>query len=115
MGRPPRVHATGAFYNATLRGNHRQAIFRDDGDRERLDEVVAAAVERYDASLHAYCWMTNHVHLLVRVAEAPLGRVMQVMAARYARQFQRSIPTSGHLFERRYHAEVSTATATCWR
>jgi REP element-mobilizing transposase RayT len=104
MPRRPRVHAAGAFYHVTLRGNHRQAIFRHHGDRAVLNSLVAEQLEEAGASLHAYCWMTNHLHLLVQVSNVPLGRPMQGIGARYARWYQSALPTTGHLFERRYHA-----------
>lgn len=104
MPRRPRVHAAGAFYHVTLRGNHRQAIFRHDGDRAILNALVAERLGETGACLHAYCWMTNHLHLLVQVSDVPLGRPMQRISAQYARWFQSTVPTTGHLFERRYHA-----------
>lgn len=48
--------------------------------------------------------MTNHVHLLIQVADIPLGRLMLRIAGRYARQIQRRLQTTGHLFEKRYHS-----------
>jgi REP element-mobilizing transposase RayT len=92
-----------------LRGNHRQPIFFGPDDYARFEVVLCDALERYDAKLLAYCWMTNHVHLAVRVAEAPLGAVIRVVASRYARWLQQSVPTTGHLFERRYWARLVEA------
>jgi REP element-mobilizing transposase RayT len=96
----------GGFYHTTLRGNHQQAIFRNDTDRLRLNEIVARALGTYGARLHAYCWMTNHLHFLIQIGDEPLGTVMRQIASDYARAFQRAIPTTGHLFERRYHARI---------
>ena len=106
MPRPPRIHAPGAFYHVTLRGNHQQPIFFRDSDRDLLDRIVADSLERLTARLHAYCWMTNHLHLLIQVSEAPLGRLMLRIASTYARTVQMRLNTSGHLFERRYHASL---------
>jgi putative transposase len=106
MSRPLRVHLRGGFYHVTLRGNHQQPIFHIDGDRQRLDEIVAGALETYAARLHAYCWMTNHLHFLIQVSDDPLGSVMRQIASAYARAFQRKLQTTGHLFERRYHARI---------
>jgi REP element-mobilizing transposase RayT len=92
-----------------LRGNHREAIFHGSADFLAFEEILAAALERHGARLHAYCWMTNHVHLAIQVDSAPLGRVMQLVAARYARRKQRRVPTTGHLFERRYLARLVDA------
>lgn len=55
--------------------------------------------------------MTNHVHLLVQVGDTPLGRVMLRIASRYARELQARFHTTGHLFERRYHAVLVDADA----
>lgn len=103
MPRQLRLHVPHGFYHVTLRGNHRQAIFREASDRDILDCIVAEALERFHSRLHAYCWMSNHLHVLVQVATDPLGRLMQRIASQYARAFQSRLNTTGHLFERRYH------------
>lgn len=104
MTRRLRLHVPGGFYHVTMRGNHRQPIFYRAADRDLLDRVVANSLEQTAAKVHAYCWMTNHLHLLVQVAEVPLGRVMLRIASAYARTVQLRKDTTGHLFERRYHA-----------
>jgi putative transposase len=109
MTRPPRIHVDNAFYHATLRGNHRQPVFFEDSDRNLLDAIVGRSIERYDARIHAYCWMSNHLHLLVQVGAEPLGSVMRQIASGYARAVQKKIDTTGHLFERRYHARFVTS------
>jgi REP element-mobilizing transposase RayT len=93
----------------TLRGNHQQPVFFRDSDRDLLDRIVAESLERLAARLHAYCWMTNHLHMLVQVSDAPLGRLMLRIASTYARKVQSRLETSGHLFERRYHASLVDA------
>ena len=111
MARRLRLHVPGGFYHVTLRGNHRQAVFFTAGDRDRLNEVVAEAAERLAAKIHAYCWMTNHIHLLVEISSAPLGHLIQRIASQYARIVQMRVDTTGHLFERRYHAVLVDADA----
>lgn len=102
--RRPRLHVPGACYHVTLRGNHCQDIFFCDGDRLLLERYVAVALERVGGRIHAYCWMTNHIHLLIQVAETPLGAFMQRISTRFARAVQARVPTTGHLFQNRYHA-----------
>lgn len=111
MPRQLRLHVPGGFYHVTLRGNHRQSIFFTDADRDLLDDVVADATEQLEARVHAYCWMTNHLHMLVQISEAPLGRFMLRIASQYARAVQARLETTGHLFERRYHAVLVDADA----
>ncbi|MGH8177337.1 MAG: REP-associated tyrosine transposase [Steroidobacter sp.] len=103
MPRPLRIHVPGAFYHVTLRGNHRQNIFFSAADRQLFDDITAEVITRFSARVHAYCWMTNHVHILIQVGDAPLGRLMLRVAGRYARSVQSKLRTTGHLFEKRYH------------
>jgi putative transposase len=102
MPRAPRLHVPGAFYHVTLRGNHRQTIFFSIDDRRVFEEITAEVLVRFTARLHAFCWMTNHVHMLMQVGDTPLGRLMLRIAGRYARTVQRHLCTTGHLFEKRY-------------
>lgn len=109
MARMLRLHVPGGFYHTTLRGNHRQPIFFEAADRDLLERIVAQSLTALGARLHAYCWMTNHIHMLLQVAEMPLGRLMLRIASKYARIVQSRMQTTGHFFERRYHALVVDA------
>lgn len=104
MPRARRVHVPGGHYHVILRGNHRHAVFDQPSDRDRWEGIVGEALLDHGATLHAYCWMTNHVHMLVQVQSVPLGQIVHRMASRYARWFQRQLATTGHLFERRHLA-----------
>jgi hypothetical protein len=46
-----------------------------------------------------------------RSHDAPLGRMMKRIAARYSRYKHRKLNTTGHLFERRYKALLADADA----
>jgi hypothetical protein len=48
--------------------------------------------------------MPNHIHALIRVDDTPLSKIMLLVAGQYARKLQAQVPTTGHFFERRYHA-----------
>jgi putative transposase len=89
-----------------LRGNHREDLFATPADRYKLNEIVGEVLEHFGARAHAFCWMTNHLHLLAQVAEQPLGKIMHRVAMRYARYRHRQLGTTGHLFERRYRAKL---------
>lgn len=104
MPRPRRLHVPGGIYHVILRGNHRQPIFFGDADMLRLEVYVAEATALTGTRVHAYCWMPNHIHLAMQPADTPLSAAMLRIASRYARYVQRRVPTTGHLFERRYRA-----------
>lgn len=110
MPRRPRIHVPGGFYHVTLRGNHQQPIFRVDSDRRLLNLIVERALAKYGARLHAYCWMTNHLHFLLQVGEEPVSQPMRQIAGEFARVMQSKMESNGHFFQRRYHATLIEAT-----
>lgn len=104
MARKPRIHVSGGFYHVILRGNARQDLFLDHHDRGIWQSIVRRVFTDYGHSLHAFCWMTNHVHMAVQAGAEPLAKAMSFLASQYARRFNVRQHTSGHLFERRYRA-----------
>ena len=104
MPRKPRIHYPGACYHVILRGNAGQNIFFNKQDRNRFFSLLQEGIERYRHRIHAYCLMTNHVHLAVQVAEIPLSRIIQNISFRYTRYFNKRKNRAGHLFQGRYKA-----------
>ena len=104
MPRKPRLHVPGGIYHVILRGNGCQTNFYDADDRQRWESYIQSGVQRYQHRVHAYCWMTNHVHLAVQANVNPLSQFMAFVASQYARSTNRKMGRSGHLFERRYRA-----------
>jgi REP element-mobilizing transposase RayT len=104
MARKPRIHLDGALYHVMLRGNGGQAIFLSDDDHDAFEALVTEGISRFGHRIHAYCWMGNHVHLAIQVADTPLSKIMQNLAFRYTRQFNRREERIGHLFQGRFKA-----------
>jgi putative transposase len=104
MPRLPRLHVPGGCYHVILRGNHQEDLFHSIADRRALDEITAEALARHGSRLHAYCWMSNHLHLLMQIGVEPLGKLVQRIAVRFSRMRHRQMRKTGHLFERRHRA-----------
>lgn len=47
MARPLRMELAGALYHVTARGNERKPIYRDDQDRRRFLQRLAAVAGTY--------------------------------------------------------------------
>jgi REP element-mobilizing transposase RayT len=86
----------------TGRGNARQAVFRDDRDRQHFLGLLAHWVKRFAIGLHAYVLMDNHYHLLLELSEANLSAAMHWLAVSYTVWFDRRHGTVGHLFQGRF-------------
>lgn len=104
MARKPRIHIPGGFYHVILRGNDGQDIFFSDQDREHLETLVQDGIDRFKHRIHAYCWMSNHVHMLIQVSEVPLSKLIQNLSFRHARYINKKLSRKGHLFQGRYKA-----------
>jgi putative transposase len=72
MARPLRLEFEGALWHVFARGNNYENIFRDDADRLRFLEILAATVIRFGWKLVAWVLMSNHYHLETIEDLAPL-------------------------------------------
>ena len=81
MARQLRIEYPGAFYHVTSRGNERKVVFRSKRDREKFLEYLGSASERYDAVVHVYCLMDNH--LLIETPEGNLSQMQIHLCHRY--------------------------------
>lgn len=60
-----RVSKTG-IYHLIVRGINREAIFREDEDRQRYLETMARIAADSTAAIRGYFLMDNHVHILLK-------------------------------------------------
>ena len=105
MPRKPREDEPGAAHHGFPRGNNRDTIFRDDGDRQVFLVILKGVVEIHGWEVRAYCLMRNHFHVVVRTPRANFGRGMQRLLSAYARHFKRRYGRDGHLFKRPFKSE----------
>lgn len=98
------MHFPGAIYHTILRGNNRQNIFFSKEDRYHLYSLFEEGILRFGYRIHAFCLMTNHIHLLIEIADIPLEKIMQNLAFRYAQWSNKKMNRVGHLFQGRYKA-----------
>jgi putative transposase len=104
MSRPLRIEFPNAVYHVTSRGDRREEIYRDDVDRQMQLDVLAQAMDRFDAQLLAYCQMGNHFHLVLHTRQANLSRLMRHVNGVYTQNFNRRHGLVGHLFQGRFKA-----------
>jgi len=104
MARKPRLHVEGGFYHVILRGNGDEKIFFSNQDRAHLFFLIQEGIERFEYRLHAYCLMSNHIHLVIQVGSLSLSKIVQNISFRYTRYINKRKNRGGHLFQGRYKA-----------
>ena len=55
MSRPLGIEFPGAFYHVNARGDRREAICEDDGDRRLFADGLGDVVDSFDRLCHAHC------------------------------------------------------------
>jgi putative transposase len=107
MARLPRFVIPGQPQHIILRGNNRQVIFAADADYHMFRDALVEAAGRYGLAIHAYVWMSNHVHLLASpVTEESISKTLQSVGRRYVQYFNATYARTGTLWEGRYRATV---------
>lgn len=66
------------------RGIRRQKIFEDISDYQVFTELMKTALNKNRCTVHAYCMMTNHFHLLLETDDIEIAKFMKFLANGYA-------------------------------
>ena len=107
MARLPRFVIPGQPQHIIQRGNNRQVIFAADEDYQFFRDALVEAAADQGIAIHAYGWMSNHIHLLASPASgAAISKVFQSVGRRYVQYFNACYGRSGTLWEGRYRATV---------
>ena len=102
MARPLRIEYPGAFYHVMNRGNAGEDIFISERDKEKFTEYLRKSVERFSISIHTYCLLSNHYHVLIETPQPNLSLAIQWLNVSYAAYHNRKRHRSGHLFQGRF-------------
>ena len=105
MPRLPRQKSDSGIYHIMLRGINQQVIFEDDEDYFKFVETLEnyKAVSGY--KVFAYCLMSNHIHILIKVEKEDLDLIMKRIAGSYVYWYNWKYYRKGHLFQDRFKSE----------
>lgn len=107
MARQPRLTLAAYPHHVIQRGNDRQAIVRDDNDRERLLALWQEHAQTFKVAINAYVLMDNHFHLLLTPeTDDGLPKMMQAVGRAYVRYFNLRHRRTGTLWEGRYRSNL---------
>ena len=86
MARKARIVLPDYPHHITQRGNRREKIFFEDGDKQIYLDIMAEQLGRYNIVCWSYCLMPNHVHfILVPKDPNTLARAVGEAHRRYSR------------------------------
>ncbi len=119
MPRPLRLILPGVAVHIIQRGNNRSLCFGTASDYLVYLAHLRSLSAKYGCDVHAYCLMTNHVHLLVTPKAVDACTVMmRDLGQRYVQYFNRRHDRTGTLWEGRFRSclvESSRYVLACYR
>jgi REP-associated tyrosine transposase len=119
MPRHARIIVAGATVHLIQRGNNRAQCFFTTEDRQFYLFHLARLLPRAKCALHAFCLMTNHVHLLVTAHEIDsCATLMKSLGQLYAQYVNKTYGRTGALWEGRFKSclvQSEHYVVTCYR
>ena len=107
MPRSSRIIAPNYPHHVVQRGNNKQLIFYNDKDRCQYLTLLKKYSNECDCAIHAYCLMSNHVHMLiVPKYETSLSKTMQKISLVFTQYLNRVYKRTGRLWECRFYSSI---------
>jgi putative transposase len=107
MARLPRFCPAGLPQHVIQRGHNRQVCFGSEEDFAAYAHWLGEYTQQFEVSVHAWVFMTNHVHLLVTPhSQDGVSKFMQALGRRYVQYFNRAYKRSGTLWEGRFKSSI---------
>ncbi len=101
MPRKPRIELPGT-YHVVNRGVEQRVVFKESVDYEYFEELMCFYAKSFNITIHNYCLMSNHYHLLLEIKEENLSKFMRQLGMNYAIYFNKKNKRSGHLWQGRF-------------
>ncbi len=103
MSRAARTISQSGVYHIVFRGVNQQNLFEEKADFEKLKDTVKNVKEEMKFEIYAYCFMSNHVHIVLKEMHAgEISLIMKRILTKYARWYNIKYGRSGALIANRY-------------
>ena len=109
---PTRLRVDLAGYHHVInRGVNRSIVFDHSDDKEMFLQIINKSATIHKVTLHDYCIMDNHYHLLIETQKENIATFMRIVNANYAKYYNKKYQRSGHLWQDRYKSRYITSEA----
>ncbi len=105
MSGTPRKLSQSGFYHAVVKGNDGHILFEDNSDRARFKALMREVRDECELSYHAYCLMSNHVHMLIEDPKRRLSDAMALLSRGYTEHYRNRYEHEGTLYSGRFWSE----------
>jgi len=110
MPRRPRIEQAGQ-YHIINRGVARMTIFEEPVDYEYFEDLMCFYAKSFGITIHNYCLMSNHYHILLEIQSENLSKFMRQLNMNYSIYFNKKNKRTGHLWQGRFKSWYVTDEA----
>jgi len=110
MPRKPRIELVGK-YHIINRGVAQMRIFKEPADYEYFEELMCFYAKSFGITIHNYCLMGNHYHLLLEIQSENLSKFMRQLGMNYSIYFNKKNKRVGPLWQGRFKSWYVTDEA----
>lgn len=101
MPRKPRIECPG-YHHVINRGVNRENIFLCAEDKQEFLKILNLAREAYQLTIHSFCILDNHYHLLAETHRPNLSLFVRYLNSQYAIYFNKKMDRVGPLWQGRF-------------
>ena len=110
MPRKSRIEIPG-YYHIINRGVGQRNVFLSYEDFKTFEELLCKLSKEFDITIHNFCLMNNHYHLLIENKKENLSKFMRQLGMSYSIYFNKKYKRIGHLWQGRYKSWFITDEA----
>ena len=100
-----RQKSESGYYHIIPKGLGDQIIFENDVDRRFYIQLLGEAKAETEVKIHAYCLMSNHVHLVLQDVNAQMAHALKYVHERYGAYFANKTGRRGGIFAKHSWSE----------
>jgi len=108
--RKPRIEIAG-YYHVLNRGVEQRKVFLEAEDYTYFEELMCFYAKSFGITIHNYCLMGNHYHLLLEIQSQNLSKFMRQLNMNYSIYFNKKYKRVGHLWQGRFKSWYVTDEA----
>jgi REP element-mobilizing transposase RayT len=107
MARQSREFGETGIQHIVQKGHDGKAIFANQEDVDTFLNILIELQKMYKFRVFAYCFMSNHVHLVMRFVDPRIvSGVMKRLKLRYSNWYHRHYGCTGTIYQGRYYSRA---------
>lgn len=106
MPRLARQKTNESIYHVMCRSISEIKLLKDDEDKLKYISLLNSYKSLHKFKIYSYCFMENHLHLIIDANGADISQFMHGINFSYACYFNKKYKRHGHLFQDRFKSKI---------